>query len=330
MTFPKDYDRIHPFYKDYVIKQANKIESTNVEEEREIRKQQYRAERENVPKVLCSSYTIPMDETESESDIKTAEVYVIRPPDTETTILPVMVFMHGGGYMYGDKETYEIPIGDLALRAQAAIVFVEYSRIPEVQYPVALNQVWTAIRWVHQSSQLIHVDPSTLIVAGDSAGGNLAAAACLLAKQRGEQDMIHGQILIYPVLDFARPHASDPSSSVALYGQGPEFGLPINLVYRSQRLYCGQQTTTNILLSPTLASTTDLEGLPPTLIATAEFDPLRDEGEAYANQLMQAGVHVAAIRVLGTIHAFFQMNKVPSYSQLLGSMTSFMQDVFKK
>ena len=92
MTSPKDYDRIHPFYRNYVIKQASKIESTNVEEEREIQKQQYRAERENVPKVLCSSYTVPMDETHN-SGIKTAQVYVIRPPDTETTILPVMVFM---------------------------------------------------------------------------------------------------------------------------------------------------------------------------------------------------------------------------------------------
>lgn len=153
----------------------------------------------------------------------------------------------------------------------------------------------------------------------------------MLDKQRGgDRRMIHGQILIYPLLDFARPHASEPSSSVTLYGGGPEFALPIDVVYRSQRLYCGQQTTTDILISPTLASTKDLEGLPPTLIATAECDPLRDEGEAYANQLMQAGVHVAAIRVLGTIHGFFQMNKVvPQYSQLLGSMASFMQDVFK-
>lgn len=152
----------------------------------------------------------------------------------------------------------------------------------------------------------------------------------VFAKQRGEKDMIQAQILIYPLLDFARPFASDPSSSVALYGGGPEFALPIEVVYRSQRLYCGQQTTKDMLISPTLASSKDLEGLPPTLIATAECDPLRDEGEVYANQLMQAGVHVAAIRVLGTIHGFFQMNKVPQYSQLLGSMTSFMQDVFKK
>lgn len=110
---------------------------------------------------------------------------------------------HGGGWIYGDKEIYEIPIGDvsalrlgqqgegmidimikqLAIRARAAIVFVEYSLTPEVQYPVALDQVWAAIRWVQQSSDLIHVDPSTLIVAGDSAGGNLAAATCCKMKE---------------------------------------------------------------------------------------------------------------------------------------------------
>ena len=189
------------------------------------------------------------------------------------------------------------------MELRAAIVFVNYTRSPEAKYPVSLEQAYAATKWVAENGQSINVDPTRLAVAGDSAGGNLAAAVTLLAKERGGPN-IKFQLLCYPPTDasFDTPSYMEYQDGFALTREGLKW-------------YWDNYTTDSTnrkepTLSPLRASIEQLKGLPPALIINAEFDPLRDEGEAYAHKLMEAGVVVSAVRYHGTIHGFLMLNPI--------------------
>jgi acetyl esterase len=217
--------------------------------------------------------------------------------------LPAVLYFHGGGWIMGDKETHDRLIREIATGAQAAVVFVEYARSPEVQYPVAVEQAYAATAWVASNGASIGVDPARLALMGDGAGGNMVAAITLLAKER-RGPHITFQVLFYPVAD-----ADFETASYGQFAEGP--WLTRKAMQWFWDSYAPDIAVRNVpTVAPLRASPEQLQGLPPALVITAEVDVLRDEGEAYAHKLLAAGVPVTAVRYLGAIHDFVLLNPI--------------------
>jgi acetyl esterase len=214
-----------------------------------------------------------------------------------------VMFIHGGGWVLGGFDTHERLVRELANKANVAVVFVNYTLSPEAKYPIALEQAYAATRWVAQNGQSININSSRLAVVGDSVGGNLTAALTLLAKERGGPP-IRFQVLFYPVAN-----ASFDTPSYTKYEQG--YWLTREAMKWFWNNYTSNQTNLNEpTVSPLQASVDQLKGLPPALIINGENDVLRDEGEAYALKLLEAGVRVTAVRYHGTIHDFVMLNAI--------------------
>lgn len=232
----------------------------------------------------------------------TVQVRIVRPAGVTGT-LPVIVYTHGAGWVFGDAHTHDRLVRDLAVGANAAVVFPEYDRSPEVRYPHAIEQVWATAQWIASTGADQNLDGTRLGVAGDSVGGNMTAALTLLAKERGGID-IAAQVLFYPVTDAAFDTASYH-----------EFAEGYFLTREGMKWFWDQYTTdeaerAQITASPLRATTDQLSGLPPALVITAEADVLRDEGEAYAAKLRRAGVPTTAVRYQGIIHDFVMVNSL--------------------
>ncbi|MFZ6844411.1 alpha/beta hydrolase [Undibacterium sp. RuTC16W] len=232
---------------------------------------------------------------------------IVRPAGIKKT-LPAFMFFHGGGWVLGDYPTHERLVRDLVANSGAVAVFVNYTPSPEVGYGVAINQAYAATRWVAEHGKDINVDGARLAVAGNSVGGNMAAVVSLMAKDKGAPKL-RAQILLWPVTD-----ADFDNSSYQQFADG-------HFLTRNMMKWFWDNYTTDtakrkeIYASPLRASTDQLKGLPPTLIQTAEFDVLRDEGEAYGRKLDAAGVAVTTVRYKGMIHDFGLLNvlsKVPA------------------
>lgn len=222
-------------------------------------------------------------------------VRVYRPATAgDHDLLPVLVWFHGGGWVVGDLETADPTCRALANRSGCCVVSVDYHLAPEHPYPAAVDDAVSAIEWVAARSGDLTVDAHRLAVGGDSAGGNLAAvAAQLLAAARGPKPRF--QLLVYPATDLTLSHPSiDENGEGHLLTKATMRWFVTN--------YVGGRDATNPRMSPLRSS--DLSGLPPALVITAEFDPLRDEGEAYAHALQQAGVACELRRYDGQIHLF--------------------------
>jgi acetyl esterase len=222
-------------------------------------------------------------------------------PKTSRELLPIIVFFHGGGWVLGNRQTADRLAGDLAVVADAAVAIVEYSRAPEAQYPVAIEECYAATQYLYENAAQLRLDSSRLAVAGDSAGGNLAAVVCLKAKQL-DGPRIRAQLLMYPVTD-----ADFETASYRCFQSGYFLTREESRWFWSRYLPDATQRM-QPTASPLRASLSDLEGVPPALVITAEFDVLRDEGEAYAHRLIEARVEVTAVRFLGTIHSFLSQN----------------------
>ncbi|MCX5583357.1 alpha/beta hydrolase [Streptomyces erythrochromogenes] len=225
---------------------------------------------------------------------------VVRPSGA-TGPLPVILYIHGAGWVFGNAHTHDRLVRELAVGAGAAVVFPEYDLSPEARYPVAIEQNYAVARWITAEGGRHGLDGGRLAVAGDSVGGNMSAALTLMAKERGDVRLVQ-QVLFYPVTD-----ASFDSESYLQFAEG------YFLRRDAMRWFWDQYTTdpaqrTEITASPLRARTEQLTGLPPALVITAEADVLRDEGEAYAAKLRAAGVPVTALRALGTIHDFVMLN----------------------
>ncbi|MFI9610473.1 alpha/beta hydrolase [Streptomyces sp. NPDC052023] len=225
---------------------------------------------------------------------------IVKPADAEGT-LPVIVYIHGAGWVFGNAHTHDRLVRELAVGANAAVVFPEYDLSPEARYPVAIEQNWTVARWVVEQGATKGLDATRMAVAGDSVGGNMSAALTLMAKERGGLPLVQ-QVLFYPV--------TDASFDTGSYHQ---FATGYFLRRDGMQWFWDQYTTdeaarAQITASPLRATTEQLTGLPPALVITAEADVLRDEGEAYANKLREAGVPVTAARFQGIIHDFVMLN----------------------
>jgi acetyl esterase len=230
----------------------------------------------------------------------TTEVHVVRPQDASGR-LPVIVYFHGGGWILGNFKTHERLIRAIANGAQAAVVFVDYESSPEAKYPVAIEQDYAVTKYVAEHGDEFDVDASRLAIAGDSVGGNMVAVVSLLAKERGGPK-IALQVMFYPVTDAHMNH-----DSYETFAEGPWLSRAAMEWFWDAYLP-GSASLTDSHISPLNASIEDLRGLPPALVITDENDVLRDEGEAYARKLMQAGVPTVATRYVGMIHDFVMLN----------------------
>jgi acetyl esterase len=240
-------------------------------------------------------------------------VQIVRPPNTSNETLPVVMYFHGGGWVLGGFDTHERLVRELANGANAAIVFVNYTPSPEAKYPVSLEQAYAATKWVAQNGQTINVNSSNLALVGDSVGGNMAAAVALLAKERSGPP-IKFQVLFYPVTD-----ANFDTPSYMAYQEG--YFLTREAMKWFWDNYTSNQTNRKEpTVSPLQASVEQLKGLPPALIINGECDVLRDEGEAYAHKLIEAGVPVTGIRYHGTIHDFVMLNPITNTPAVRGAI----------
>jgi acetyl esterase len=232
---------------------------------------------------------------------KEISITIVRPQSNSNETLPVVMYFHGGGWVLGGFDTHERLVRELANKANVVVIFVNYTLSPEAKYPVALEEAYAATKWIAQNGKTVNVNASRLAVAGDSVGGNMAAAVALLAKER-DGPPIRFQLLFYPVTD-----ANFETLSYMNYQEG--YWLTREAMKWFWDNYVSNQTNTKEpTVSPLQASIDRLRGLPSTLIINGEFDVLRDEGETYAHKLMEAGVQVTAVRYHGTIHDFVMLN----------------------
>lgn len=242
-----------------------------------------------------------------EQDGRSVKLYIMKP--AQMSGRPgVLLFIHGGVWIVGNFENHQRLLRDLVVGSGQIGVFVEYTPLPEAKFPTQLDQCYAALQWAARHAQEIGADGSRIAVVGNSVGGNMAAALSLMSKDRGGP-RISFQALLIPAVD-----ASVDTGSYHEYGTG-RF-LARDFMKYGWDLYAPDaKTRDNPYVSPLRASIDQLKGLPPALVITAENDPLRDEGEAYARKLKEAGVAVAAARYNGTIHDFVLLNeirKVPS------------------
>lgn len=215
---------------------------------------------------------------------------------------PALVYFHGGGFLFGDLESHDSVCRALAKDSGAVIIAVDYRLAPEHTFPAGVDDAYAATRWVAANAERLGIDARNIAVGGDSAGGNFATVVAMRCRDAGGPALT-AQVLIYPVVDMS----SFETGSHREFGEG-------YFLTRSGMQYCTRYYLANPDLvrhpevSPLLAS--DLTGLPPALVITAEFDPLRDEGEAYARRLEQAGVPVTLRRYDGMIHGFVSMHGI--------------------
>ncbi|MGW5641727.1 alpha/beta hydrolase [Saccharopolyspora sp. NPDC003752] len=228
-------------------------------------------------------------------------IRIVKPQNT-TGPLPVIVHSHGGGWILGDKDTHDRLVRELANAARAAVVFVDYTPAPEAHYPVQNEQAYTALEWVAANAADFGADPRRIALFGDSVGGNMTAALTLMAKQRSGP-RIAAQVLFYPVTD-----ADLDTDSYRQYAEGPWLTRAAMQWFWNAYLPDEKQRW-EPTVSPLEASIDQLRGLPPALVVTDD-DVLRDEGEAYASKLAQAGVPVTQVRYGGTIHDFALLNPI--------------------
>jgi len=209
---------------------------------------------------------------------------------------PLLIYFHGGGWVFGSITSYDHLCQNIANRAQCMVCSVDYHLAPEHTFPTQVFDALRVISWLFEHADTLQVDPARVSVGGDSAGGNLAASVAGYL-QNDSSCPLHAQVLFYPLLDAS----SQDTSSYQRYGEG--YGLLKNDLHWFIQQYVPEgKDRRNPLVSPLLAK--HYSGVPQSLIVTAEFDPLRDEAELYADRLVQAGVHTTCIRYNGLIHGF--------------------------
>ncbi len=237
---------------------------------------------------------------------------IYRPSDDPE--LPVLVWFHGGGFVTGSIETHDGILRPVANAAGCIVVSVDYGLAPEVPFPGGVEDCWIATQWVAAHAGDFGGDATRIAVGGDSAGGNLAAVIALEAKASGGPDLVF-QLLLYPVTTY------DPESPSIKENATGYFLEESDMIWFSGHYFGSEQHAIALheagewraypLIAP------DLTGLPPALVATAEFDPLRDQGEDYARRLAASGVNTRLQRYEGMFHGFFGMQRVLDTSQVL-------------
>jgi acetyl esterase/lipase len=262
---------------------------------------------EQARKVLDDVQAQPIDKPEVDerwitvpAEVGDVRVRIVTPVDGGQP-LPAILYLHGGGWVLGNAGTHDRLVRDLATGVHAAVAFVEYDRSPEARYPVAIEQAYATAQWLTAHGAEVGVDPTRLAVAGDSVGGNMAAAVAIMAKQRGDVAFCQ-QSLYYPVTD-----AAQDTDSYAEFANGP-FLFAKSMAWFWDAYLPDESRRGEITASPLRATLEELTGLPDAFVVVDENDVLRDEGEAYARRLIEAGVRTTTVRYNATIHDFMMLN----------------------
>jgi len=235
---------------------------------------------------------------------------------------PALVYYHGGGWVLGNLDTHDRICRVLTNGAGCVTVSVDYRLAPEHKFPAAVDDAYAAALWVHEHGAEIGVDPARVAVGGDSAGGNLAAVVCYLARERGKPPLVY-QLLFYPATARQGTTASQREFAAGY------FLTESQMRWFGEQYMRGPEDADNPLLVPMLIE--DLRGLPPALVITEEYDPLRDEGEAYATRLQEAGVPVVQTRYDGMIHGFVSMAPLlDKGTTTLDQAAACLRDAFAK
>ena len=257
------------------------------------------------------------------SPVGDAQVRIIKPVGIQGP-LPVIVYMHGGGWILGNAATHDRLVRELAVGAHSALLFVEYPNSPEAHYPVAIEQGYATAQWAVREGAGKGLDPERLAVAGESVGGNMAAALSLMAKERGDVRFVQTS-MYYPVTDAAMDTASYDEFAEGYY-------LSRKLMEWFWDAYIpNSEQRGEITASPNQATIEQLRGLPPTLLFVDEADVLRDEGEAYAAKLRAADVPVTTVRYDGVVHDFMlldAMRDAKATRAAIAQATAFLRAAF--
>jgi acetyl esterase/lipase len=258
-------------------------------------------------KVLDDVQAAPIDKLHVEdrwitvpAEVGDVRVRIVRPPDASEP-LPVILYMHGGGWVLGNADTHDRLVRELAVGTGAAVVFVEYDRSPEAHYPVAIEQGYATAQWITKEGAANQLDPDRMAIAGDSVGGGMTAALALMANERGDVKFVQ-QSMYYPVTDAAMD-----TGSYEQFAEG-YFLMAKGMAWFWDAYLPDTEHRSEPFASPLRASDDQLAGLPPAFVAVDEADVLRDEGEAYAARLRAAGVPVTTVRYNGITHDFMMLN----------------------
>ena len=239
-------------------------------------------------------------------DGEKVRIHIVKPIDANPG-LPVFTFIHGGGWVLGDYPTHRRLVRDLVVASGAVAVFPDYTPSPEACYPTAINQIYAATKWVSEHGDDIGVDGKNLAVVGNSVGGNMTASVVLMAHHKNGP-AIKLQVMLWPVTD-----ANFETGSYKELGEG-RFLTRNMMIWFWDNYLPDKNKRKEIYASPLQASINELKGLPPALIQVAENDVLRDEGEAYARKLDEAGVSVTLTRYGGLIHDYGLLNPIAKVS----------------
>ena len=257
-------------------------------------------------------------------DGRTVKLYIMKPQHV-TGRPGVLLFIHGGVWIVGNFQNHQRLLRDLVVGSGQIGVFVEYTPLPAAKYPTQMEESYAALKWVAAHAGDFGADGTRIAIAGNSVGGNMTAALTLMAKDRS------GPRIAYQVLFIPATDASVDTDSYHEFGTG-RFLARAFMKYGWDLYAPDQKTRNNPYVSPLRASNEELTGLPPALVITAENDPLRDEGEAYARKLKEAGVAVAATRYDGMIHDFVLLNAihgVPGVQAALQQASEAIRDALK-
>ena len=227
-------------------------------------------------------------------------VRIVRPPNAVGT-LPVILYMHGGGWVLGNAGTHDRLVRELAVGTGAAVVFVEYDRSPEAHYPVAIEQGYATAQWIIREGAAYQLDANRMAVAGDSVGGGMTAALALMAKERGDVHFVQ-QSMYYPVTNAAMD-----TDSYVQFAEG-YFLMAKGMAWFWDAYLPDVDRRSEPFASPLRASDEQLVDLPPAFLIVDEADVLRDEGEAYAARLRAAGNAITTVRYDGITHDFMMLN----------------------
>ena len=257
-------------------------------------------------------------------DGQTIRLHITKPLGAKSNS-PVFIFIHGGGWVLGDYPTHRRLVRDLVVSSGAVAVFPDYTPSPEARYPTAINQIYAATQWVSEHGSDIGVDGKNLAIVGNSVGGNMAASVALMAKDKGGPK-IKLQVLLWPVTN-----ANFETGSYKELGEG-RFLTRNMMIWFWDNYLPDKKAREEIYASPLNATLEQLKDLPPALIQTAENDVLRDEGEAYARKLNEAGVKVTLTRYGGLIHDYGLLNplaEVPAVKTALQQAAAVIKETLK-
>ncbi|NUR92859.1 MAG: alpha/beta hydrolase [Nonomuraea sp.] len=246
------------------------------------------------------------------AEVGDVRVRIVKPAGARGP-LPAILYVHGGGWILGNAGTHDRLVRELAVGADAAVVFVEYDRSPEARHPVAIEQAYATARWIGEHGAEEGIDGGRIAVAGDSVGGNMTAVLAILAKRRGDVTFVH-QSLYYPVTD-----AGQDTASYREFADGPHLTAKAMAWFWDAYLP-DHGKRGDVTVSPLRATLDDLAGLPETFLVVDENDVLRDEGEAYGRRLVQAGVRTTIVRYDGTLHDFMMLNPLRATAASTGAI----------